>query len=149
MEYSAEIELHELCIALESRSVDAIALQEPNTDFMEANVREQCNKSFCKHFGQARLLTATACIPAARTWKPGGVVVVILGSWAQHVSKVQCNDLGRWLSATLTGCDGESCTIFSFYNVVNTKLQDAGPSIVFSQQYRLLWTGGVTHPAPR
>jgi hypothetical protein len=49
----------------------------------------------------------------------------------------------------LTGSDGDSVTIYSFYNVVDVKLQNAGPSTVFSQQYRLLRLAGVTFPNPR
>jgi hypothetical protein len=80
---------------------------------------------------------------------PGGVVLAILGPWAEHVTKVQSDDLGRWVSATLTGSNGDSCTIFSLYNVVDTSLKDAGPSTVYAQQYRLLRLAGVTYPAPR
>jgi endonuclease/exonuclease/phosphatase family metal-dependent hydrolase len=76
-------------------------------------------------------------------------VLAILGPWAQHVSKVSCDDLGRWVSATLTGTDGDSFTLFSLYNVVDTTLQEAGPSTVFAQLYRLLRLVGVTHPNPR
>jgi endonuclease/exonuclease/phosphatase family metal-dependent hydrolase len=141
--------LHTLCVSLRSRSVDVIALQEPNIDFMQADVCQKYNEIFREHFGQARVLTATTCIAALRLWKPGGVVLVILGSWAQHVSKVSCGELGRWVLATLTGSDGDSVTIYSFYNVVDVKLQNAGPSTVFSQQYRLLRLAGVTFPNPR
>jgi hypothetical protein len=77
------------------------------------------------------------------------VVLVILGSWAQHVSKVSCDELGRWVSATMTGLDGDAVTIYSLYNVVDVKLHNAGPSTVFSQQYRLLRLDGVTFPNPR
>jgi hypothetical protein len=136
-------------MSLRSRSVDAVTLQEPNIDFMQADVRQKYNDIFKEHFGQARVLTATSCIAAPKLWKLGGVVLVVLGSWAQHITKVSCDDLGRWVSATMTGSDGNSVTIFSFYNVVDVKLQHAGPSTVFAQQYRLLKLAGVTHPNPR
>jgi hypothetical protein len=140
-------ELHTLCVSLKSRSVDAIAIQEPNTDFLKADIREQYTKIFNEHFGQARVLMATSCIDPPRAWKPGGGGNP--GNCRQHVSKVSRDDLGRWVSATLTSSDGDSLTVFSVYNVVDVKLQDAGPSTVFSQQYRLLKLAGVTHPRPR
>jgi hypothetical protein len=136
-------------VSLRSCSVDAIALQEPYIDFMKADVRQKYNEIFREHFGQARVITATRCIAAPRFWKPGGVVLVILGSWAQHVSKVSCDELGHWISATMTGSDGDAVTIYSHYNVVDVKLQNAGPSTVFSQQYRLLRLAGATFPNPR
>jgi endonuclease/exonuclease/phosphatase family metal-dependent hydrolase len=142
-------ELHTLCTSLQSRSVDAIALQEPNADFMQADICQKYEDIFREHFGQARVLTVTTCIAAPNSWKPGGVVLAILGSWSQHVTKMTCDALGRWASATLTGSDGNSITIYSVYNVVDTKLLDAGPSTVFSQQYRLLRLAGVTYPNPR
>jgi hypothetical protein len=116
---------------------------------MKADTREKYKAIFKEHFGQARVITATTCIEAPRAWKPGGVTLAILGPWAQHVAKTSCDDLGRWVSATLTGSDGNSFTLFSMYNVVNTNLRDAGPLTVFSQQYRLLRLAGVTYPVPR
>jgi hypothetical protein len=76
-------------------------------------------------------------------------VLAILGPWAQQVSKVSSDELGRWVSATLTGSDGESVSLFSLYNMVDTNLRDAGPSTVFAQQYPLLRLSGVLHPNPR
>jgi hypothetical protein len=116
---------------------------------MQTDLQDAYTEIFKEHFGQARVLTATTCIQSPRTWKPDGVVLAILGPWAQHVSKVSNDDLGRWVSATLTGSDGDSFTLFSLYNVVNTSLQDAGPSTMYAQQYRLLRIGGVTNPNPR
>jgi hypothetical protein len=115
---------------------------------MQADVRQKYNEIFREHFGQARVLTATTCITAPMLWKPDGIVLVILDSWAQQSSKVSCYDLGRWVSATLTGSDGD-VTIYSFYNVVDVKLQNTGPSTVFSQQYRLLRLAAVMLPNPR
>jgi hypothetical protein len=116
---------------------------------MNADIRQKHEEIFKEHFGHARVIMATTCISAPNLWKPGGVVLAVLGSWAQHVTKVSCDNLGRWASATLTGWDGDSITIYSAYNVVDMKLHDAGPSSVFSQQYRLLRLSGVTYPNPR
>jgi hypothetical protein len=106
-------ELHSLCVSLKSKFVDAVALQEPNMDFMQPYIRQKYQEIFKEHFGQAKVLTAMTCIEAPNSWKPGGVVLTILGSWAQHVTQVSCDDLGRWVSATLTGSDGDSITIYS------------------------------------
>jgi hypothetical protein len=107
---------------------DLHSAYEANPDVMQPSIREQYPAIFKEHFGQARVITATTCIPAQTTWKPGGVVLAILGPWGQHVSKVSRDDLGRWASATLTGSDGEIFTIFSVYNVVDIPLHAAGPS---------------------
>jgi hypothetical protein len=128
--------------------VDAVAIQEPNTDFMKANIRDKYNEIFKEDFGLARVITATSCIDAPHTWNPGGVVLAILGPWSKHISKVSRDDLGRWASATLTGSDSESFTVCSVYNVVDVKLHDAGPLTVYLQQYRLLRLAGITYPKP-
>jgi hypothetical protein len=141
--------LHSLCVSLKTKFVDAIAIQEPNTDFMQPYLRQKYQESFKEHFGQAKVLTATTYIDAPKSWKHGGVVLAILGSWAQHVTQVSCDDLGWWVSATLTGSDGDIIIIYSVYNVVDVKLQDAGPVTVYSQQYRLLRLAGVTFPSTR
>jgi hypothetical protein len=65
-------ELHSLCITLKRRSVDAIAIQEPNTEFMKANIRDKYYETFKEHFGLARVITATSCIdapPHMETWR--------------------------------------------------------------------------------
>jgi hypothetical protein len=142
-------ELHTLCVSLKSRSVDAVSLQECNVDFMQASVRDKFTAIFKEHFGQARVITATTCISAPRLWKPGGVVLAILGPWAQHVANTTRDNLGRWATATLTGSDGNSFTLVSLYNVVNLQLQHAGPSTIFAQHYRLLRLAGVLTPNPR
>jgi hypothetical protein len=90
-----------LCVSLASGFVDAVALQEPNVDFMQADIRQKYEDIFKEHFGQARVITATTCISAPNAWKPGGVVLAILGSWAQHVTRVSGDKLGHWASATL------------------------------------------------
>jgi hypothetical protein len=42
-------ELYTLCVSLKERYVDAIALQEPNTDFMKADLREAYESIFREH----------------------------------------------------------------------------------------------------
>jgi hypothetical protein len=46
--------LHTLCVSLASGFVDAVALQEPNVDFMQADICQKYEDSFKVHFGQAR-----------------------------------------------------------------------------------------------
>jgi hypothetical protein len=72
-------DLHSLCISLRARSVDAVAIQEANTDFMQPAIREKYTAIFKEHFGQARVITATTCIHAPNTWKPGGAVFSYIG----------------------------------------------------------------------
>jgi hypothetical protein len=70
-------ELHTLCVSLKARSVDAVAIQDPNVDFMQVATREKYKEIFREHFGQVRFITVTTCIDAPKLWKPGGVVLAI------------------------------------------------------------------------
>jgi hypothetical protein len=141
--------LHDLCATLRIRGVDCIALQEPNLDFLQANIQEKIKNVCCQHFGSARLVTSTSCIKASTSWKPGGTMLIILGNWANAVIRSSTDDLGRWSTATINGQDGRAVTIYSIYNVVKTTIKAAGPSTMFAQQWQLLRLSGVPHHNPR
>jgi hypothetical protein len=46
-------ELPTLCVSLKARSVNAVALQEPNVDFMQANIREKYMAILREHLGKS------------------------------------------------------------------------------------------------
>ena len=81
-------------------------------------------------------------------WKPGGVLLVLLGRWASAATTSRPDTLGRWTSISIRGQERQ-VTIFSVYNCVHTRLANAGPSTVFAQQYATLKAAGITHPIPR
>jgi hypothetical protein len=140
--------LHGLCVTLKIRGVDCIALQEPNLDFLQANIREQIQNVCCKHFGSTRFITSTSCIKVPTSWKPGGTMLIILGHWVNAVIRSSTDNLGRWGTATINGQDKRAVTIYSVCNVVKTTIKAAGPSTVFTQQWQLLRLSGVIHPNP-
>jgi hypothetical protein len=139
---------HDLCASLVPYGPSVIALSEPNIDFLQQDVRQKIESIFQLHFGSVRLVTATSCAKAASPWKPGGALLAVLGQWTQHVTTTSRNDLGRWVSATLSGSDGTHATIYSCYNVVNTTIANVGPSTVFAQQYQLLRLAGNPQSNP-
>jgi hypothetical protein len=129
---------HSMCVNLVPFNVGAIALSEPNLDFLQMDIRKKIEDIFRMHFGSVRLVTATTCAKAPSPWKPGGVLPAVLGKWTQHVTTTSRDDLGRWVSATLSGSDGTQATVYSCYNVVKTSISNVGPSTIFAQQYQLL-----------
>jgi hypothetical protein len=133
--YSA---LEDLCASLKSRHVNALAISEPNLDFLQAPTREAILKICKSHFEYAQVITSTTCIRAPLTWKPGGTLLIVVGKWAQAVVRKSTDDLGRWASVTLTGQESNTVTIYSAYNVVKTTIKDSGPGTVFAQQWQLL-----------
>jgi hypothetical protein len=135
--------LEDLCASLKSRHDDAMAISEPNLDFLQAPTREAILK-ICKiHFEYAQVITSTTCIRAPSTWKPGGTLLIVVGKWAQAVVRKWTDDLERWASVTLTGQESTAVTIYSAYDVVKTTIKESGPDTVFAQQWQLLRMSGV------
>lgn len=141
--------LHELCLTLQHHDVSVLAFQETNLDFTQHWMREAIHDILKEHFGNARLVTATSCIPAPNSWKPGGVALAVLGPWADAIVRTESDDLGRWCTATFSGSDNSSFTILNAYNCVKTTLKQSGRGTVFAQQWRLLRLSGILHPNPR
>jgi hypothetical protein len=141
--------LHELCIALKPHNVSVIALQETNLDFTKQWVRDAVESILAEHFGTVRLVTSTSCLRSPAAWKPGGVLLAVLGIWSHCVATTHSDDLGRWASATFTGRDGRLFTLYSLYNCVDARISDVGPSTAYSQQWQLLRLAGLKNPKPR
>jgi hypothetical protein len=85
--------LHEFCLTLQHHDVSALALQETNLDFTQHWIREAVQNILKEHFGNARLVTATSCIPAPKSWKPGGVALAVQGPWADAIIHTESDDL--------------------------------------------------------
>jgi hypothetical protein len=124
--------LQDLCATLKTRHVNAIAIQEPNLDFLQAPIRDKITKICKSHFEFARIVTSTTCLRAPSVWKPGGSLLIVVGKWAHAIIRQASDDLGRWTSVTLNGRGSSAVTIFSAYNVVKTAIRDAGPSTVYA-----------------
>jgi hypothetical protein len=101
--------LHALCLALKPYSVGAIALQETNLDFTKQLIPDAVESILSEHFGTICLVTSTSCVCSPSAWKPGGVLLAILGQWLHSVATTHSDDLGRWASTTFTGRDSRLC----------------------------------------
>jgi hypothetical protein len=141
--------LHELCIALKPHNIGAIALQETNLDFTKQWVYDQVESTLAEHFGTIRLVTYTSCVRSPSAWKPGGVLLAVLGIWSHCVATTHSDDLNRWASATFTGRDGHLFTLYSLYNCVDVRIADVGPFTAYAQQWQLLCLAGIKDPKPR
>jgi hypothetical protein len=71
--------LEDLCANLKSRLVNAMAISEPNLDFLQATTREAIPKICKSHFEYAQVIASTTCIRAPSTWKPGGCLLIVVG----------------------------------------------------------------------
>jgi hypothetical protein len=141
--------LHELLANLTDHNISAFAFQETNLDFTQHDIRSRILSIFKEHYGSAKLVTSTLCIKAPTPWKPGGVLLAIVGPWSHAVVDTSTDAMGRWAIATLTGRNGSLFTLGSLYNCVKTNIWNAGPSTAFAQQWQLLRLAGVANPSPR
>jgi hypothetical protein len=142
-------ELHELCLTLTEYNVGIIALQEVNLNLNRPAIRTAIENVFNEHFGTCKLVLSTSPCHSPTAWKPGGTLLVVLGTWSHAVTTTGHDELGRWCRATLAGRDGSLITVYSAYNVVKGSIAQAGPSTVFAQQWQVLRATGIKDPNPR
>jgi hypothetical protein len=142
-------EFHELCHSLKEHSVGILAIQEVNQNLLDRKIYNQVEDVLKQHFGACVLVSSSTPIQSPTSWKPGGTILAVLGTWSHTVTTVSSDSLGRWCKATLSGRDGSLLSVFSLYNVVKTDISKVGPSTIFAQQWQLLRLSGIDQPDPR
>jgi endonuclease/exonuclease/phosphatase family metal-dependent hydrolase len=142
-------ELHELCTELLEYDVGIIALQEPNVDFTQYRLRDQCLKILHEHFGMVHMVTSSSSIRAPNAWKPGGTLLAVVGKSCSRVLSSGSDELGRWTWITMQGSNNKSITVYNVYNVCKTTIGRAGAATAFAQQWHLLRLAGDKDPNPR
>jgi hypothetical protein len=85
---------------------------------------------------------------APTSWKAGGTILIVPGTWRHTMTTVSPHSLGRWCKATLLGHDESLLSVFSLYNVVKTDISKVGPATIFAQQWQLLRLSGQDQPDP-
>jgi hypothetical protein len=89
-------ELHELCLMLTEYNVGIIALQEVNLNLNRPTIRPAIDDVFNPHFGSCNLVLYTSPSHSPTAWKPGGTLLVVLGTWSHAVAATGQDELGRW-----------------------------------------------------
>ena len=142
-------QFRELCDTLHQHHVDIIALQELNLDTTQLYVRQQILQVLKDTFGAVKLITASTPTRTETTWKPGGVLLAVVGTSSHRVTSTQRDPLGRWCSATLTGRGNKQIRVYSVYQCVHANIKNAGEYTYFAQLWHLLRSPEVTSPNPR
>jgi hypothetical protein len=93
----------ELCDRLHSHKVDVIALQEINLDTTQYQVTQKILQVLKETFGSVKMVTASTPVQKERTYKPGGVLLAVVGTCSHRVTSSQRDPMGRWCSITLAG----------------------------------------------
>ena len=142
-------EFRELCDRLHKHNVDIIALQEINLDTTQFAVRQKILHVLKETFGAVKLILASTPVRKETTWKPGGVLLAIVGSCSQRVTTTQRDPYGRWCSATLAGRDNQDIQIYSAYQCVDVKARHTGDNTYYTQLWKLFRDDGERQPQPR
>jgi endonuclease/exonuclease/phosphatase family metal-dependent hydrolase len=137
----------ELCDRLNTHNVDVIALQEINLDTTQYQVTQKILRILKETFGAVKLVTASTPVQKDTTWKPGGVLLAVVGSCSHRVTSTQRDPIGRWCSITLACRNKQSIRIYSAYQCVDVR--HSGENTYYTQLWRLLRDTGERFPIPR
>jgi endonuclease/exonuclease/phosphatase family metal-dependent hydrolase len=137
----------ELCDRLQSHKVDIIALQEINLDTTQYRVTQSILQVLQETFGAVKMVTASTPVQKERTYKPGGVLLAVVGACSHRVTATQRDPMGRWCSINLAGRDSTNVRIYSAYQCVDARY--SGDNTYYNQLWRLLRDTGERYPVPR
>jgi hypothetical protein len=121
----------------ENIGIGALSLPETNLNWLPHHIAstEKCFKKTWEH----------RCLQYSQgeeeydsTYKPGGTLTSVMGSWSTRVVEkgVDPYGLGRWSYLTLRGRGNKKIYLVAVYRVCNKK--DSGPKTAYKQQFRSL-----------
>jgi hypothetical protein len=128
----------ELCTIFKEVQADIVCIQEHNLDTTQYDVRQTLYQTAYRHWQRNRLTIASTPIPFTSQWKPGGTVIMSMGSITGRVIGKGKDPWGRWCYQTLLGRNGKAITILSAYQVVD-KYTTRGQYNTAAQQQALLY----------
>ena len=139
----------EFCHVLNEIQGDIGCIQEHNLDTTHSYVRTRLNDT-AKHRWQWRRLTyASTPISFARSYKPGGTMIISAGSSTSRIIDSGGDKWGRWTYQTFQGNGQTIITILSAYQVVDSATALQGATTAAAQQRALLIQGKDATHDPR
>ena len=91
------------CRVLKEVQVDIFCGQEHNLDTTQANLRTILHATASQHWERYKLTFGTTPIPFPRSFKPGGTMLLTVGSLTGRVKKQTRDKWGRWVSQEYQG----------------------------------------------
>jgi exonuclease III len=137
-----------VCQSIKEAQADIFCGQEHNVDTTQASVRKILFDTASQHWERNRLAIGTSPIPFKTTFKPGGTMVMAVGSITGRVIKQERDKWGRWTSQIFQGQGGRSLAVISVYQPV-AKSGKVGRITVTAQQESLLLQSNDTVHNPR
>ena len=136
-----------VCRSLKEIQADVFCGQEHNVDTTQAKLRHIVFDTASQHWERHRLVIGTSPIPFTTPFKPGGTMVMTVGSLTGRLCKQEKDKWGRWSSQVYQGQAGRKVAVISAYQPI-TKGGPAGKITVAAQHTSLLLQSDdkVTNP---
>ncbi|KAI2505037.1 hypothetical protein MHU86_9393 [Fragilaria crotonensis] len=136
-----------VCRSLKEIQADVFCGQEHNVDTTQASVRKIMFDTAHQHWERSRLVMGTSPIPFQTQFKPGGTMVMTVGSLTGRLCKQDRDKWGRWSSQVYQGQAGRTLAIISAYQPI-VKGGVVGKITVAAQHVSLLLNSEdeVTNP---
>lgn len=137
-----------VCRSIKEIQADVFCGQEHNVDTTQANVRNIMFDTAKQHWERNRLVLGTSPISFATQFKPGGTMVMTVGSLTGRLCKQERDKWGRWSSQIFQGHEGRKIAIISAYQPI-VKGGTAGKITVAAQHLSLLMQSEDNTTNPR
>jgi hypothetical protein len=136
-----------VCRSVKEIQADVFCGQEHNVDTTQAKLRHILFDTASQHWERNRLVIGTSPIPFSTPFKPGGTLVMTVGSLTGRLFKQERDKWGRWSSQVYQGQAGRKIAVISAYQPI-VKGGTAGKITVAAQQVSLLLQSAdkVTNP---
>lgn len=137
-----------VCRYIKETQADVFCGQEHNVDTTQASVRNILFDTTKQHWERNRIVFGTSPIPFKTQFKPGGTMVMTVGSLTGRICKQERDKWGRWSSQIYQGHAGKKLAIISAYQPIVKGGVQAGRITVAAQQVSLLLQSedAITNP---
>ena len=128
----------EYCQILNEVQGDVGCIQEHNLDTTQHHIKSQLYATAQRRWQWFKMAVASTPIRFASSYKPGGTMMISANSISSRMTDMSSDKWGRWTSQTFQGKQNIRVTMFSVYQVVDSRSAMQGPNTAASQQQALL-----------
>ena len=136
------------CRSIKGIQADIFCAQEHNLDTSQFKIRSSIFDTARQHWERHRITMGTTAITVETSYKPGGTLIMTVGSLMGRVVKQSRDKWGRWVIQEFTGRGDRRVVIFSVYQPIDKSSQQ-GKITVAAQQTSLLCLAQDTVKNPR
>ena len=127
----------DICRSVHEIQADIFCAQEHNLDTTQFKIQSTLFDTANNHWERNRLVIGTTPITVETPYKPGGTMILTVGSLMGRVVKQERDKWGRWATQEFTGRGHRRIILFSVYQPI-VKSSQQGKITVTAQQSSLL-----------